>query len=241
MTIESLGSFFGSSSAGVSSHFGADNYQRGTVGAYVQEQHKAWTQGNANPYCLSMELCAYAAYSRDKWLNEQGTLLHNAADWVAWMTKKYNVPLRALSNADAQNPDVKGVCQHINFGSWGGGHVDCGSGFPMDKVLEWAASGAPSSESETDMIPAVASYNNQAYYAWVGDKGVIRYKGPDTDYEPCTIDSSAGAIGGCGMHITPSGWTFVTFTNSTGDPYVDRRAPGGAGGWERFRLEDLPN
>ena len=49
-------------------------------------------------------------------------------------------------------------------------------------------------------------------------------------------DSPAGASGGCDMSISPSGWTFITFTNNTGDPWVERRAPGGSGGWERFPI-----
>ena len=83
-------------------------------------------------------MCAYASWSRETWLNQKSVLLHNAADWVAWMAGKYGIPIKALSNADAQNPNVKGVCQHVNLGSMGGNHHDAGSGFPMDKVLELA-------------------------------------------------------------------------------------------------------
>lgn len=88
------------------------------------------------------------------------------------------------------------------------------------------------------MIPGIAQFDNQAYYVWVGKNGVIRYQGPDTKYEPVTIDSTAGAIGGCSALITPSGWFFAGFTNSAGDPYVLKRPPGG-GAWQRFRLEDV--
>jgi hypothetical protein len=147
-TIESLGNFFSQSSAGVSSHFGADNRSRGVVGAYVYESNKAWTQGNANPYCLSNELCtpsgAASGWSRDFWLNEQDTLLRNAADWVAWMCAKYSIPIVSLSASQAQDPNVRGVCDHVDLGSWGGNHNDCGPGFPMDQVIAWAKSGTGS-------------------------------------------------------------------------------------------------
>ena len=55
-TIESLGSYFASSSSGVSSHTGADD-KPNTVGEYVKPGNKAWTQGNANPVAVALELC----------------------------------------------------------------------------------------------------------------------------------------------------------------------------------------
>jgi Domain of unknown function (DUF1906) len=85
------------------------------------------------------------------------------------------------------------------------------------------------------MRPGVAIWSDKDYYAWVGDNGEIMYRGPDTQNKPVCVDKTAGAIDGCDMNISPSGWTFVTFTNSSGDPYVLRRGSGG-GTWERFKL-----
>ena len=138
MKIRDLGAWFANPSAQCSSHHGADNYERGVFGAYVYENHKAWTQGNANPYCLSIELCAYASWSRSTWLNDKAVLVDNAAQWLRYCVDKYGVPWTVLSDSQAQNPDVRGICQHVNFGSWGSGHHDCGSGFPMDVVVDKA-------------------------------------------------------------------------------------------------------
>ena len=59
LTIESLGNFFASSSAGVSSHTGIDD-KAGMVGEYVKHDGKAWTASNANPVAVQTELCAFA-------------------------------------------------------------------------------------------------------------------------------------------------------------------------------------
>jgi hypothetical protein len=241
MKIRDLGAWFQNPAAGCSSHHGADNYERGVFGAYVYENHKAWTQGNANDYCLSLEQCAYASWSRDTWLNSKGVLIDNSAQWLRYMVDKYAIPWTLLNDSQAQNPSARGICEHVNLGSWGSGHHDCGSGFPMDVVIDKAkkwGGGSPSGGGQ-DMIPGVAVYDNKDYYAWVGKNGVIRYRGPDTNNQPVTIDSTASASGGCGMVISDGGWTFVTFTNAQGDPYVLRRAEGGEGGWQRFRLEDV--
>jgi hypothetical protein len=139
--ITSLGNFFGSSSVQASSHVGIDNKTRGTIGEYVRRADKAWTQGNANPYCVSAEMCGPSGmasnWSRDYWLNNQRTLLDNAAEWLAEEAKFYGIPLTILSASAAQGSG-RGVCQHRDFGSMGGGHHDAGNGFPIDYVVQKA-------------------------------------------------------------------------------------------------------
>jgi hypothetical protein len=224
---------------GASAHWCIDNYHPNQVICGVYEQYGAWTQASYNNLSFGIEQAGYASYSRDKWLNEQGTLLTTAAALMRQICDKYHIPIVSLSSSQAQDSWTPGVCDHVDFGSGGGGHHDCGSGYPMDKVIEWAKAGTGAPSGGQDMIPGVAVYNNKDYYAWVGKNGVIRYRGPDTNNQPVTIDSSASASGGCGMVISDGGWTFVTFTNAQGDPYVLRRAEGGEGGWQRFRLEDV--
>ena len=84
-----------------SSHVGIDNKTRGTIGEYVRRPDKAWTQGNANPYCGRAELCGPSGtasnWSRDYWLGNQKTLLENAAEWLAEEAKFYGIPLEILS------------------------------------------------------------------------------------------------------------------------------------------------
>ena len=143
--IYALGNFFASSSAGVSSHVGTDNKRQGVIGEYVSRGNKAWTQGNANPVCVACEMCtpagAAAGWSRDYWLNHQGWMLDNTAAWVAEEAAKHGIPIVALSASQAQGSS-RGVCQHRDLGSWGGGHSDCGNGFPMDYLIN-KAGGTP--------------------------------------------------------------------------------------------------
>jgi N-acetylmuramoyl-L-alanine amidase len=134
-TIESLGNFFASSSAGVSSHTGADD-KKGVIGEYVKRGNKAWTASNANPVAVQIELCAFASWSRDTWM-QHPNMLENCTRWIAEEAAAFGIPITKLSASQAQGSG-RGVCQHNDLGSWGGGHWDCGSGFPIDHVLDLA-------------------------------------------------------------------------------------------------------
>jgi N-acetylmuramoyl-L-alanine amidase len=213
MKIRDLGAWFQNPSAQCSSHHGADNYERGVFGAYVYENHKAWTQGNANPYCLSLEMCAYASWSRDTWLNSKDTLLDNAAQWIRYCVDKYNVPWTVLSNSQAQDPNVRGICQHINFGSWGSGHVDCGSGFPMDEVIKRAKGGSSGGETTSGGLlvsSAVAFYEDKQYLAYIRQDGKVCMNGG-------VVDPGSNAKSGVGLAINPTnGQKVISFTNQSG-------------------------
>jgi len=135
-TIEELGNFFASTSSQVSSHCGADD-KVNTVGEYVKRNNKAWTAANANPVAVQLELCGFASWTKSTWHNEHQKMLENCAKWIAEEAAKFGIPITKLSPAQAQGSG-RGVCQHKDLGSWGGGHHDCGSGFPMDDVLKMA-------------------------------------------------------------------------------------------------------
>jgi hypothetical protein len=139
-TYESLGSYF-QQDVGVSSHVGIDD-KRGKIGEYVSRGNKAWTQGNANPMSVAAELCGFASWSDSTWRNSHNNMLLNAADWVKEEAGKFGIPITKLSSSQAQGGG-HGVCQHRDLGSWGGGHSDCGNGFPMDYVLDLARGGTP--------------------------------------------------------------------------------------------------
>lgn len=134
-TIESLGDYFSRSGIGVSSHAGADN-KHNTIGEYVKPEHKAWTQANANPVSISLELCGFARWTEKEWYTNR-TMLENCAKWIAEEATRFDIPIVRLS-PDAARGSGRGVCQHVDLGGWGGGHHDCGAGFPMQHVLEMA-------------------------------------------------------------------------------------------------------
>jgi hypothetical protein len=140
-TIESLGSFFANGANQVSSHTGADN-QKGRIGEYVTRGNKAWTAANYNPYCVQLELCGFASWTRDIWMNQNRNMLNNCAQWIAEESAKFGIPITKLTPGQAQG-NGRGVCQHVDLGAGGGGHHNCGPGFPMDDVLKWAREGQP--------------------------------------------------------------------------------------------------
>ena len=229
MKIRDLGAWFANPSAQCSSHHGADNYERGVFGAYVREDHKAWTQGNANPYCLSIELCAYASWSRSTWLNDKGTLVDNAAEWLAYMVGKYGVPWTLLSDSQAQNPDVRGICQHVNFGSWGSGHHDCGSGFPADVVVDKAkkqGGGTAPPEGGILVSSDVAFYQGKQYFAYIDQQGHVCMNGS-------AVDPGSNARSGVGLDIDQAtGKKVITYTNQGGKLCIYEQQPGSSDwGW----------
>lgn len=138
LTYQSLGNFFASPSAGVSSHTGIDDTP-GAIGEYVSPDLKAWTAGNANPYSVQTEMCAFAEWSLDEW-HRHPVMLENCAAWVAEEASRFGIPIVALNESQAA-AGHSGVTQHSELGFAGNDHWDCGSGFPMDEVIRMAQGG----------------------------------------------------------------------------------------------------
>ena len=133
-TYQDLGHYF-QGPVGVSSHVGIDDTP-GTIGEYVRRDYKAWTASNANPVAVQAELCAFASWGWDEW-NTHSQMLDNTAKWIAEEAAKFNIPIDKLTSSQAQSSGI-GVCQHVDLGTWGGNHWDCGSQFPIDDVLDMA-------------------------------------------------------------------------------------------------------
>jgi len=153
-TFVALGNFFANPASGVSSHVGIDD-NPGVIGEYVRAvEGKAWTQANANPYCVSAELCvpagASAGWTAADW-NRHPTMLENCGRWIAEECQRFGIPIRLLTAAEAQDGRSAGVCQHRDLGAWGGNHSDCGNGFPIDTVLNIAAGGT--GEPQPEPVP----------------------------------------------------------------------------------------
>jgi hypothetical protein len=190
-TIESLGGFF-QGNVGASSHVGADD-KSNTIGEYVKRGNKAWTQSSYNPVAVSIELCAFASWSNDEW-HRHPNMLDNCAKWIAEEAAYYGLPITRLNASQAQGSG-RGVCQHVDLGSAGGGHHDCGSGFPMDHVLDLAkGGGAPEPKQEEDQLVASALshagnlhvfelYEGWIWYTWQ-KKGETHWNGGEQGKGP---------------------------------------------------------
>lgn len=193
LTIESLGNFFGQSSSQVSSQVGADD-KFNTVGEYVRRDNKSWTQGEFNPVSTSMELCAFAAWTPDEWYGHPN-MLENCARWIAEESAYFGIPIRRLTPAEAQGSG-HGVCQHVDLGARGGGHHDCGPGFPMDYVLAIAtgASAPKPPEAETMAVAIGVQKNGYPFVVYERDDGNLFYtwQGPDGNWNGAGKGWAAG-------------------------------------------------
>jgi hypothetical protein len=138
-TYQSLGNFFASSRAQVSSHVGIDDTP-GTIGEYVKPADKAWTCAAYNPVAIQAELCGFASWTPA----DHQTMLQNTAAWIAEECARYGLPIVKLTPAQAR-VGGRGVCQHSDLGAGGGGHWDCGPNFPIDDVIAMAKGGTAAS------------------------------------------------------------------------------------------------
>jgi ABC-type cobalt transport system substrate-binding protein len=121
-----LASFFDNAQA--SSHLGID--AEGNCIRMVPDAEKAWTQAAYNPGSLSIEQVGFASTSRKEWIQGYHLGLYRTAVALAHWHRKY--PQISLSHG------LNGVCQHSNLGAAGGGHHDCGDGYPERYVALWA-------------------------------------------------------------------------------------------------------
>ena len=138
---------------GASSNVVTDNYHTNHIIEMVTRANGAWTQCNENWRSVSNEQCATAAWSRDTWLTKN-VMLRNTAGWIAEESEALQIPIRLLSNSEAQSGNYSGVCGHSFLGSYGCGHGDPGGNYPWDIVLQWAieivGGGTPQPEPEPE-------------------------------------------------------------------------------------------
>lgn len=82
----------------------------------VRLRDKAWTQGDFNPRCVSIELATTKPQGFDS-----GHQLHVAARMAAWIIREFHLPPRW-----AKRGNGRGLCYHGELGDAGGGHPYCG-------------------------------------------------------------------------------------------------------------------
>jgi hypothetical protein len=115
-----------------SSHYGIT--AGGEIGQFVRDEHKAWTQCNFNPVCLSAEQIGFAEFSREHWFRERHAQLEASAVFLAYGHVHYGVPLRP-GQVSGGGIIHDGVVQHSDLGLIGCGHSDCGPGYPEGYVI----------------------------------------------------------------------------------------------------------
>jgi hypothetical protein len=129
-----LGDFF-NGSVQSSSHVAVDG--EGHSARYVPDGRKAWTQAAYNGSMLSVEQIGFAAWPRKFWRRYRNPQLRKTAQYIAYWSKKYDIPIRRGKVAGG-SVTKSGVFRHSDFGALGGNHGDPGRGYPMHYVLHLA-------------------------------------------------------------------------------------------------------
>jgi hypothetical protein len=125
-----LAAFFANPAAQVSSHVATDSDGKSAV--FVRAQDKAWHCAGYNSLALGIEQIGFAA--QFTWASAE---LKESARWVAKWSKDWGIPITrgAVSGGGVARA---GVVTHKDLGVIGGGHVDPGSGYDVDRVLHLA-------------------------------------------------------------------------------------------------------
>jgi len=155
-TAEALGNYFWRDDVQASSHVGIDDTK--TL-AYVPYDRAAWTIREANPVTDNAELCGFAAWTRDEWINQHAGVLHQLADWIRSRCQARGIPTNKLVPVQI-GYQVWGVIGHADwtYGSSGllgyqdGSHTDPGTNFPWDYVMARVTAQEDDLNSHQDMM-----------------------------------------------------------------------------------------
>jgi hypothetical protein len=149
------------------------------------------------------------------------------------------------------------VCQHIDLGSAGGGHVDCGSGFPYDYVLDLAKGGAGSqpqptpTPTEGDMIASCLADNGSHHVFWLGpDSKTVWYrwqkKGQTEWNDGGPLTKSGEKLAGLSASLSDNGTLELFARQEDGNPvHLWQKAnsttwSGGEAGKQKAGFTNLP-
>lgn len=116
-------------------HFAVDN---DSITRSVLDEHIAFHAPGANERGIGIELCGYAAQTAKQWEDEYSQrVLENAAQLMAELSRKHNIPLRVL-DAAALKRGERGITTHsaVSLAYKKSTHWDPGPHFPMDSLLE---------------------------------------------------------------------------------------------------------
>lgn len=103
----------------------------------VKDSHIPWGAKGANHNGWHIEMCGYARWSREEWL-EQDAMLRNGAWRCALRAKWYKIPLRWVSPKGLK-AGLHGFTTHVdvNRAFRKGDHWDPGPGFPKDVFMRY--------------------------------------------------------------------------------------------------------
>ena len=95
-----------------------------------------WGAKGANTRGFHIEIAGFARWNTNEWMRHSGAL-RRAASKAALHAKKFDIPIRWLSPAQAR-AGQKGFVTHVICSeAFGGDHHDPGRNFPKDQLLAW--------------------------------------------------------------------------------------------------------
>jgi hypothetical protein len=134
---------------------------------------KAWTQGNANPYAVGIEVEAYG----DEGAYVTGAGRDRLVNVVRHIAERYSIPLRrgAVSSSTCR-PIRSGIVEHSDAGACGGGHIDVtlAPGDAAGQVAAWARAAGPSSSDKWKGYTA-------SERRWITEYDRLKRAGQDVD------------------------------------------------------------
>ena len=103
-----------------------------------------WGAAGANGNGMHIEHAGYAAWSKDRWLNEGLGTIKRGAFKTAQFCHRHNIPVRFLTQ-EYLNNSVKGITSHHEVNLWQArigapgdhSHTCPGLNFPIPTYMEW--------------------------------------------------------------------------------------------------------
>ena len=133
--LQAIGNWFDNPESQASAHVCVDG--SGHSARYVNDEDKAWSCVFYNSASLNIEQIGFAASTNGEWRQHEEQL-REVARWVARWSKAFDIPLRNAKVTKDGIILVSGVIEHQALGNLGGGHHDCGPGYPKRAVLDLA-------------------------------------------------------------------------------------------------------
>lgn len=156
---DDLVEYFTRSDVDASCHECADDDKRRPAVPYARA---AWTLLSGNAISDNLELCGFAEWSRDEWLQEHMGMIRNAAAWIAERCAARGIPCVKLTPKQLR-AGQSGVIGHVDWsvGMRDGDHWDPGPGFPWDVVMGIAAGNTPLEVNRDEYLMGLSQYDQE--------------------------------------------------------------------------------
>lgn len=129
--LRAIGAWFDNPQAQASAHVCVDG--QGFSARYVVDEAKAWHCAAYNSQTLGIEQMGYATFGLPLWKSRRNQL-RKVAQYIAYWSKKYNIPIRKGASANGFITKT-GIVTHRSLGLAGGGHHDPGPNYPLSLVF----------------------------------------------------------------------------------------------------------